>query len=89
MCAVGNLLHVADVFHLDLGFRIHLLQIVRNQRVRIGKDLLEVALVALIGDDGRALGHKVPQSLGVIEVRVGVDDVLDRLAREPASWLRG
>ncbi len=84
--AVGEHFLVAD--RLDDRLLPGCLRLVRIQRVRQREHLLEVRLVRLVREDGRAFGDERPQAAGVIDVAVGVDDVPDRLVRESGAWLR-
>jgi hypothetical protein len=56
--------------------------------MRQGADLFNERLIDLMGDDRRALGHKCPQAAGVIEVRMGVDDIANGLIRNQFLGLR-
>ena len=49
--------------------------------MRLAQHLLEVRLVDLVRQDGRALGDERPQPARVVEVAVRVDDVSNRLVR--------
>ena len=61
---------------------LRLLEPIGLQRVRRGPCLLVVRPVHLVRDDRRAFVHVGAQTARVIEVRVGVDQVLDRLVRD-------
>ena len=64
-----------------IGFFPAVCALVRIERVRLAQHLLEIGLVDLVGEDGRALGDERPQAAGMIDVAVGVDHVPDRLVR--------
>ena len=66
----------------NVGFRFACASLSGIQRVRRAEDLLEVRLVDLVRDDGRAFRDEGPQPARVIDVVVRVDDVPDRLARD-------
>ena len=55
--------------------------------VRVREDLLEVVVVVLVRDDCDVLGHERGEPARVVEVRVRVDDVADRLVGDDALRL--
>ena len=66
---------------LDLGLPVRLGEVVADERARIAQPLFQKALVVRVGDDRDPFGGKRREAAGVIEVRVRVDDVPDRLVR--------
>ena len=60
---------------------LRLFESIGDERVRRSPDLLVVGPVHLVGHDGRALVHVAAETARVIEVRVRVHEVLDRLVR--------
>ena len=69
---------------LYLGLLLRLGEIVSDERARRAQGLLQIGLVVLVRDDGDPIGRKRRESAGMIEVRVCIDDVLDRLVRDDA-----
>ena len=78
---VSSLRTRLSLCRLDLGLSIGLGEVVADERARIAQPLFQEALVVRVGDDRDPLGSERREATGVIEVRVRVDDVPDRLVR--------
>ena len=77
----GVLEHSLVADPLDRRLPVRLREGVPYERPRAAERLLEERLVRVVRDDGDPFGRDRGEPAGMIEVRVRVDDVADRLVR--------